>query len=119
MHQVRPTADTKLLLCALLHPLGTLRPSLRCPGFHLYPALFVAQSTGANDVIFCERMTKEAGVTLIPVSAFYEDAATAPRTLVRFVFCKTDAKLEAACDALEEYFSRRRCKAAAAEEAAE
>lgn len=34
----------------------------------------------------CYRLTKEAGVTLIPVSAFYADKETAPRTLVRFVF---------------------------------
>jgi aspartate/methionine/tyrosine aminotransferase len=51
-------------------------------------------------------MTKEAGVTLIPVSAFYEDRAAAPRTLVRFVFCKTDEKLGAACDALQRYFGQ-------------
>lgn len=30
----------------------------------------------------------QAGVTLIPVSAFYESRDAAPRTLVRFVFCK-------------------------------
>jgi aspartate/methionine/tyrosine aminotransferase len=50
-------------------------------------------------------MTREAGVTLIPVSAFYESRAGAPRTLVRFVFCKTDEKLGAACDALQRYFA--------------
>lgn len=42
-------------------------------------------------------------MTLIPVSAFYPDRATAPRTLVRFVFCKTDEKLQAACDKLRAY----------------
>lgn len=55
---------------------------------------------------FCFRLTREAGVTLIPVSAFYADRATAPKTLVRFVFCKTDAKLEAACVKLQAYFGR-------------
>jgi aspartate/methionine/tyrosine aminotransferase len=53
-------------------------------------------------------MTREAGVTLIPVSAFYEDRASAPRSLVRFVTCKTDEKLDAACLALEKYFGGRR-----------
>ena len=57
---------------------------------------------------FCFRMTKDAGVTLIPVSAFYDDRASAPRSLVRFVTCKTDAKLEAACAALERYFGAQR-----------
>lgn len=55
---------------------------------------------------FCYRLTREAGVTLIPVSAFYADRSEAPRTLVRFVFCKTDAKLQAACDALRAYFAK-------------
>jgi len=54
-------------------------------------------------VQFCYRLTREAGVTLIPVSAFYADKATAPRTLVRFVFCKTDEKLQTACDKLRRY----------------
>lgn len=54
---------------------------------------------------FCYRLTREAGVTLIPVSAFYADRATAPRTLVRFVFCKTDEKLQTACDKLRRYFA--------------
>lgn len=59
-----------------------------------------------NDVEFCLRLTREARVTLIPVSAFYHDPSAAPTTLVRFVTCKTDSKLEAACDALESYFAR-------------
>jgi aspartate/methionine/tyrosine aminotransferase len=59
-----------------------------------------------DDVSFCFHVTRHAGVTLIPVSAFYEDANAAPRTLVRFVFCKTDEKLTQACDRLEDYFGR-------------
>lgn len=54
---------------------------------------------------FCERMTTEAGVTMLPVSAFYA-SPDPPRYLVRFVFCKTDDKLQKACDLLEAYFSR-------------
>lgn len=53
---------------------------------------------------FCLRLTREAGVTLIPVSAFYADRAAAPRTLVRFVYCKTDEKLNTACNKLAAYF---------------
>lgn len=55
---------------------------------------------------FCHRLTREAGVTLIPVSAFYADRASAPRTLVRFVFCKTDQKLHTACDKLRRYLGQ-------------
>lgn len=57
---------------------------------------------------FCYRLTREAGVTLIPASAFYADNATAPRSLVRFVFCKTDEKLQAACDKLRTYLAAQR-----------
>lgn len=32
--------------------------------------------------------------------------ATAPRTLVRFVFCKTDEKLQTACDKLRKYLGK-------------
>jgi aspartate/methionine/tyrosine aminotransferase len=68
----------------------------------------VLLSTDVNDddVSFCFHLTRHAGVTLIPVSAFYEDANAAPRTLIRFVFCKTDEKLSQACDRLEDYFGR-------------
>jgi len=61
-----------------------------------------------GDVEFCFRMTREAGVTMIPVSAFFEVRSAAPKTLVRFVTCKTEEKLGAACDALERYFNARR-----------
>jgi aspartate/methionine/tyrosine aminotransferase len=57
-----------------------------------------------DDVEFCTQMTIDPGVTLIPVSAFYENRQEAPKTLVRFVLCKTDEKLNAACDALEKFF---------------
>ena len=65
------------------------------------------QTETETDAEFCFRLTREAGVTLIPVSAFYEEESTAPKTLVRFVFCKTDEKLASACDALEKYFVAR------------
>jgi aspartate/methionine/tyrosine aminotransferase len=41
------------------------------------------------------------------VSAFYV-SANPPRSLVRFCFCKTDDKLQRACDALEEFFGKKR-----------
>lgn len=75
----------------------------------LLPLLGVGiEEEQGQDVEFCRRMTREAGVTLIPVSAFYEDGAGAPKNLVRFVVCKTDEKLLAACDKLEAYFAVKR-----------
>ncbi|KAK9823662.1 hypothetical protein WJX72_004501 [[Myrmecia] bisecta] len=58
-----------------------------------------------GDVDFCHRLTVDGGVTVLPVSAFYSGQG-APRTLVRFCFCKDDAKLVKACDLLEQYFKR-------------
>jgi aspartate/methionine/tyrosine aminotransferase len=60
-----------------------------------------------DDVRFCTEMTINPGVTLIPISAFYENTKGAPKTLVRFVLCKTDEKLKAACDTLERFFQIR------------
>lgn len=45
----------------------------------------------SDDVEFCRRLTVEAGVTLVPASAFYTNAAV--KHLVRFCFCKRDAVL--------------------------
>jgi aspartate/methionine/tyrosine aminotransferase len=48
----------------------------------------------ADDVAFCERLIREAGVAAIPVSAFYaEDKVT---TVARFCFAKHDATLDEA-----------------------
>lgn len=47
-----------------------------------------------DDVAFAQRLVTEAGVVVIPMSAFYADAP--PRTLVRFCFCKEAATIDAA-----------------------
>jgi N-succinyldiaminopimelate aminotransferase len=64
-----------------------------------------AEYASSFSMQFCHRLTREAGVTLIPVSAFYEDRSVAPKSLVRFVFCKTDEKLAVACEKLEAYIN--------------
>ncbi|KAK9813470.1 hypothetical protein WJX73_000730 [Symbiochloris irregularis] len=56
-----------------------------------------------DDVAFAKRLTVEAGVTTIPVSAFY-NGKSAPHNLIRFCFCKTDQKLQSACERLQKYF---------------
>lgn len=57
---------------------------------------------GEDDTDFVMRMTKEAGVAAIPVSAFYEKDP--PRNLVRFCFCKNDDVLNEAVARLNAYF---------------
>lgn len=59
---------------------------------------------GEDDVALCKRLTVEAGVTLIPVSAFYASDRR-PHNYVRFCFCKDDDKLEAACERLQKYMA--------------
>jgi N-succinyldiaminopimelate aminotransferase len=53
---------------------------------------------GVDDATFCRRITTEARVAAIPVSAFY--ASDGPRHLVRFAFCKREAVLREAVDRL-------------------
>lgn len=51
---------------------------------------------------FAEKLTKEAGVSGIPVSAFYADRRN--QQLIRLCFAKMDETLKAAGDRLQEYF---------------
>jgi aspartate/methionine/tyrosine aminotransferase len=57
-----------------------------------------------GDEDFCRHITTEAGVTAVPVSAFYE--GDAPRHFARFCFCKHDATLDKALDLLRRHFRR-------------
>lgn len=59
-----------------------------------------------TDEEFCRHITVEAGVTAVPVSAFYDSADTAPRHLARFCFCKHDSTLEQAVERLSKHFRR-------------
>jgi N-succinyldiaminopimelate aminotransferase len=59
-----------------------------------------------SDEDFCRHITVEAGVTAVPVSAFYSSPQEAPRHLVRFCFCKHDTTLDAAAERLERHFRR-------------
>ena len=81
-------------------------------GFEVLPAngtYFVTtdfRPLGFNgtDEDFCRYITVEAGVTAVPVSAFYDQADAAPRHLARFCFCKHDATLERAVERLRKKF---------------
>ena len=59
-----------------------------------------------DDASFCRRLTEEAGVTVIPVSAFYEKDG--PSHLIRFAFCKRDEVIAEALTRLERYFAQGR-----------
>lgn len=59
-----------------------------------------------TDEDFCRHITVEAGVTAVPVSAFYDQPAKAPRHFARFCFCKHDATLDDAICRLQRHFRR-------------
>lgn len=59
-----------------------------------------------SDVDFCQELTVDGGVTLIPVSAFYTNPDEAPASFVRFVTSKTDEKLDAAIQAIKAFLEK-------------
>ena len=56
-----------------------------------------------TDEEFCRHITVKAGVTAVPVSAFYS-SAEAPRHFARFCFCKHDSTLDSAIERLTAHF---------------
>jgi aspartate/methionine/tyrosine aminotransferase len=58
---------------------------LACEGTYFLTA-DISGLTNEPDRVFCERLVREAGVALIPLSVFYTDGM--PQNLVRFAFCK-------------------------------
>jgi N-succinyldiaminopimelate aminotransferase len=60
---------------------------------------------GEDDEGFCRRLVTEAGVAAVPVSAFYQDRATARTDFIRFCFAKQDAVLDGAADRLASYLA--------------
>lgn len=59
--------------------------------------------TNEKDRAFCERLAKEAGVALIPLSEFFS-GANRPDTYVRFAFCKQRSVIEEALARLKRHF---------------
>jgi aspartate/methionine/tyrosine aminotransferase len=89
-----------------------LASALQEIGFDVLPAhgtYFVTtdfRPLGFNgtDEDFCRHITIEAGVTAVPVSAFYDRPTKAPRHFARFCFCKHDATLDDAIGRLRRHF---------------
>ncbi len=71
-------------------------------GSYFITADFAPLAFAGDDVAFCRHITEQAGVTAIPVSAFYETEA--PTHYARFAFCKQDAVLDEAAARLAGHF---------------
>jgi aspartate/methionine/tyrosine aminotransferase len=75
---------------------------LPCEGTYFLTAS-IRGLTNEPDTAFCERVVKEAGVAMIPLSAFYQSGK--PDHMVRFAFCKKHEVIAEAVRRLEKYFS--------------
>ncbi len=67
---------------------------------------FTPLGFNGDDVAFCRHITEHAGVTAIPVTAFY-DQPGAPLHYARFAFCKRDEVLDEAVARLRQHFGAR------------
>ncbi len=77
---------------------------LETEGTYFLSAGFRPLGFDGDDVAFCRHATLEAGVTVLPVSAFFEgDGVDA---YVRFCFCKRDEILDEAIERLARVFAR-------------
>ena len=74
---------------------------LACEGTY-FLAADISGLTNEPDTAFCERLVREAGVALIPLSVFF--CGGKPDNLVRFAFCKRRAVIDDAVTRLEKYF---------------
>jgi aspartate/methionine/tyrosine aminotransferase len=72
-------------------------------GSYFITADFAPLGFAGDDVAFCRHVTEAAGVTAIPVTAFYETEA--PRHYARFAFCKREALLDEAVARLARHFA--------------
>ena len=98
------------LASALAAKRDRLSAGLAGIGFAVLPAMgsyfvtvdFSPLGFTGDDVAFCRHITEQAGVTAIPVSAFFEQDA--PGHYARFAFCKQDALLDEAVARLQRHF---------------
>jgi N-succinyldiaminopimelate aminotransferase len=73
-------------------------------GTYFVTADFRPLGFNGTDEDFCRHITVEAGVTAVPVSAFYDAPDQAPRHFARFCFCKHDKTLDQAVERLAGHF---------------
>lgn len=74
---------------------------LPCEGTYFLTAS-IANLTNEPDRAFCERLVREAGVALIPLSPFFDGGK--PDHLVRFAFCKSRTVIDDALARLRKHF---------------
>lgn len=74
---------------------------LPCEGTYFLTAS-IKNLTNEPDRAFCERLVKEAGVALIPLSVFFQDGK--PDHMVRFAFCKKHEVIAESVKRLETHF---------------
>ena len=99
---MKDDADFAGLSAALASKRDRLSAGLAALGFGVLPAMgsyfvtadFSPLGFAGDDVAFCRHITEAAGVTAIPVSAFYETEP--PTHYARFAFCKREALLDEA-----------------------
>jgi aspartate/methionine/tyrosine aminotransferase len=76
---------------------------LVCEGSYFLTA-DISALTNESDLVFCERLAREAGVALIPLSPFFTSGK--PDNFVRFAFCKKRAVIDEAVTRLERTFGK-------------
>ncbi|MDP2619735.1 MAG: aminotransferase [Hyphomicrobiales bacterium] len=81
-----------------------------CQGTYFITADVRPLGLEQEDVEACRTLTVKAGVTAIPVSAFY--GADAPKHFIRFCFSKQDEVLDAALERLAAYAGKRAARSA-------
>ena len=84
---------------------------LPAQGSYFVTADFSPLGFHGDDVAFCRHITEQAGVTAIPLSAFYDAAGGAALGhFARFAFCKREAVLAEAVGRLQRHFTARQTR---------
>lgn len=102
----KPIADVEQTCAAFAQARDRLADGLTAEGFATLPAegtYFLSVDLDASgirldDLAFCEKAVREAGVAAIPVSSFYAEDPV--RTVIRLCFAKQEATLAAGVERL-------------------
>ena len=102
----KPLADIDRTCAAFAEARDRLTRGLEDEGFAVLPAEgtyflsvdLAATGIAADDMTFCERAVREAGVAAIPISAFYAEDPV--RNVIRLCFAKREETLAAGIDRL-------------------
>jgi aspartate/methionine/tyrosine aminotransferase len=80
---------------------------LPCEGTYFLTADFSGLNFDGNDYDFCTWLTKEGGVTAVPMGPFYGDENNPPpETLIRFCFAKKPEVLREALKRMQKVFNQ-------------